>query len=324
MNINGLKIENKAVLAPMAGFCDIVMRKVCDDYGAGFTVSEMVSARALNYGDKKSHSLMQNFNRQNPYGIQLFGFDPVDFAVATKEVLKYKPDFIDINMGCPAPKIVKNASGSALMNNIPLAKEIARTVVDNANGTPVSVKMRKGWDNDSITALELATACEEVGVSFLTVHGRTRKQMYSLGVDYDIIKDVKSCVNIPVFANGDIKNVEDVKNVLDYTKCDGVMIGRAALSSPWVFKQIKEYFNGEKISDEPTLYEKMQLLLWHLEKLCEVNGETLGMKKSRSHVALYLKGLHNASQFRYLSNSLATLSDAQNLVNQILKENSDV
>ncbi|MEG3029610.1 MAG: tRNA dihydrouridine synthase DusB [Oscillospiraceae bacterium] len=321
MNIKGLHIDNKGVLAPMAGFCDIVMRKVADDMGAGFTVSEMVSARALCYGDKKSHALMETWEHKSPFGIQLFGFDPSDFVRATQLVLGYKPDFIDINMGCPAPKIVCNGSGSALMKNPQLAAQIAKVVVENSGGVPVSVKIRKGWDEDFLTAVEVAKRCEDVGVSFITVHARTREEMYTPGIDLDIIKAVKASVGIPVIGNGDITNIQDVINMSNYTSCDAVMIGREALARPWVFKQIKEHFNGEAVSSEPTLEERMQLVLWHIEKLCQVNGETVGMKKARGQAALYMKGLRGAAHLRFLTNSLTTFSDAENLVKEVFKEN---
>ncbi len=324
MKLGNFNIDNRAVLAPMAGFCDIVMRKVADDFNAGFTVSEMVSARALRFKDKKSHALMQSFDRKNPFGIQLFGFDPEDFKVAVPMVLEYKPDFIDINMGCPAPKIVGNGSGSALMKNPLLAREIAKVTVDMAKNTPVSVKIRKGWDNNSITAIELSKHLEDVGVSFLAVHGRTRDEMYKPGVDYNIIKEVKNSVSIPVFANGDITNVEICDKVLNITGCDGVMIGREALSRPWFFSQLDDYFKNKPIKDDLSIEERMNLMLWHIEKLCEVNGEILGMKKSRGQAALYLKGLKSASHLRFLTNSLTTFDDAKNLVVEALKENRDV
>ncbi len=324
MNLNGLNIDSKAVLAPMAGFCDIVLRKVADDYGAGFTISEMVSARALYYGDEKSKQLMQTWDHKGKYGIQLFGFDPVDFEHATKLALECKPDFIDINMGCPAPKIVTNGAGSALMKNTDLAMQIAKTVVENANGTPVSVKMRKGWDDNCITCVELAKKVESVGVNFITVHGRTRQQMYHPGIDMDAIKAVKQAVNIPVIGNGDITKPEEAIHMMDYTGCDAVMVGREALSRPWIFKQINQVLNGDTPDGEPTVEERMALLLWHIEKLCEVNGEFLGMKKARGQAALYMKGLRGAAKLRYLTNSLSVYADAENLVKEVLKENGNV
>ena len=324
MNLNGLNIESKAVLAPMAGFCDIVMRKVADDFGAGFTISEMVSARALYYGDKKSKTLMETWDHKGRYGIQLFGFDPVDFEHATKLALEAKPDFIDINMGCPAPKITGNGAGSALMKNTDLAAKIAETVVKNANGTPVSVKMRKGWDDDCITCVELAQKVEAAGVNFITVHGRTRKQMYTPGIDMDAIRNVKNAVKIPVIGNGDITTPEDVVRMMDYTGCDAVMVGREALSRPWIFKQINQALAGLPIDKEPTVEERMALLLWHIEKLCEVNGEVLGMKKARGQASLYMKGLRGAAHLRFLTNSLTVFDDAKHLVDEVLKENGNV
>ena len=324
MEIKGLNIHNKAVLAPMAGFCDIVMRKAADEFGAGFTISEMVSARALYFGDKKSHELMETFDHKAPYGVQLFGFEPNDFVSATKHVLDHKPDFIDINMGCPAPKIVNNGSGSALMKTPEIAQQIAKTVVENANGLPVSVKMRKGWDDDCITCVELAQKVEAVGVNFITVHGRTRKEMYSPGIDMDSIRNVKNAVKIPVIGNGDIATPEDVVKMMDYTGCDAVMIGREALSRPWIFKQVNQALAGLPIDKEPTVEERMALLLWHIEKLCEVNGEVLGMKKARGQAALYMKGLRGAAHLRFLTNSLTVFEDAKNLVKEVLKENGNV
>lgn len=321
MDIKGLNIQNKAVLAPMAGFCDIVMRKACDYFDAGFTVSEMVSARALYYGDKKSHQLMETFDHKAPFGVQLFGFDPNDFVHATKHVLSHNPDFIDINMGCPAPKIVNNGAGSALMKNPVLAAEIAKATVENAEGLPVSVKIRKGWNNDCLTAVEMAQRCEAAGVSFITIHARTKEQMYTPGIDFEIIKAVKQAVNIPVIGNGDITNVQDAIYMMDYTGCDYVMVGREALSRPWIFRQIKQALNGETIDRDLTVEEKMQLLMWHVEKLCEVNGEAAGMKKARGQTALYMKGLRGAAHLRYLTNSLTKFEDAKNLVNEVLKEN---
>lgn len=321
MEIRGLDIKNKAVLAPMAGFCDIVMRKAADEFDAGFTVSEMVSARALYYGDKKSHELMETFSHKAPFGVQLFGFDPNDFVHATKHVLDHNPDFIDINMGCPAPKIVNNGSGSALMKNPPLAAEIAKAVVENAGGKPVSVKFRKGWDENYLTAVEMAQRCEAAGVDFITIHARTKAQMYTPGIDLDIIKEVKKAVSIPVIGNGDITCPEDAIRMMDYTGCDYVMVGREALSRPWIFRQIKQALNGEAIDGDPSIEERMKLLLWHIEQLCEVNGEYGGMKKARGQAALYMKGLRGAAHLRYLTNSLTTFSDAENLVKEVLKEN---
>ena len=210
------------------------------------------------------------------------------------------------------------------MKNTDLAAKIAETVVKNANGTPVSVKMRKGWDDDCISCVELAQKVEAAGVNFITVHGRTRKQMYTPGIDMDSIKNVKNAVKIPVIGNGDITTPEDVVRMMDYTGCDAVMVGREALSRPWIFKQINQALAGLPIDKEPTVEERMALLLWHIEKLCEVNGEVLGMKKARGQASLYMKGLRGAAHLRFLTNSLTVFEDAKNLVNEVLKENGNV
>lgn len=324
MNLNGLTIENKAVLAPMAGFCDIVMRKVADDFGAGFTVSEMVSARALRYGDKKSRQLMESWAHRGRYGIQLFGFDPVDFGPAVAAALEYNPDFIDINMGCPAPKITSNGAGSALMKDVKLAASIAQTTVKAAGSLPVSVKMRKGWDDDCITCVQLAKRCEEAGVKFITVHGRTRQQMYTPGIDLSAIEKVKQAVSIPVIGNGDIVCAEDAVKMTDATGCDRVMVGRHALSHPWIFRQIDRALSGKEIPADLDINARMELLTWHIKQLCRVNGEYLGMRKARGQAALYMKGLKGAARLRYMTNSLSVYADREKLVEEVLKENSDV
>ena len=314
MNLNGLNIESKAVLAPMAGFCDIVMRKVADNFGAGFTISEMVSARALYYGDKKSKTLMETWDHKGRYGIQLFGFDPVDFEHATKLALEAKPDFIDINVGCPAPKITGNGAGSALMKNTDLAAKIAETVVKNANGIPVSVKMRKGWDDDCITCVELAKKVEAAGVNFITVHGRTRKQMYTPGIDMDAIKNVKQAVSIPVIGNGDITTPEDVVKMMDYTGCDAVMIGREALSRPWIFKQVLHYFETGEHLAKPTFEEVTEMILRQTRMMIECKGEYTGIHEIRKHAAWYTMGYPKSSKLRGVLNYVESLEQLEEVL----------
>ncbi len=313
--------ENKAVLAPMAGFCDIVMRSICDGFGAGASTSEMVSARALNYGDRKSRELMRTWDHKGLYGIQLFGFDPEDFRAALPRAFEYSPDFIDINMGCPAPKITSNGSGSALMRNIPLAAMIASACVECAGNVPVTVKMRLGWDNDSLTYLELAGELEKAGISRITLHRRTRRQMYYPGIDMDAIKALKQAVSIPVIGNGDIQSADDAIRMLEYTGCDAVMVGRAALSRPWIFSQIEQKLKGLVPDPDPTVTERMDLLLRHVEKLCEVNGEQAGMRIARGQCSLYMKGLKGASRLRNMTNTMTVYSDAERLVEEVFKEN---
>ena len=317
MNLNGLNIESKAVLAPMAGFCDIVMRKVADDFGAGFTISEMVSARALYYGDKKSKQLMETWDHKGRYGIQLFGFDPVDFEPATKLALECKPDFIDINMGCPAPKITGNGAGSALMKNTDLAAKIAETVVKNANGTPVSVKMRKGWDDDCISCVELAQKVEAAGVNFITVHGRTRKQMYTPGIDMDAIKNVKNAVKIPVIGNGDLLTAEDVIAMYEQTGCDGFMIARGAQGNPWIFRQILHYFETGTHLEKPDFATMTQMLLRHAKDMLAFKGEYTGIREIRKHAAWYTAGYKNSAKLRVLINEVETYEQLEALLESV-------
>lgn len=324
MDLNGISITGRAVLAPMAGFCDIVMRKVADDFGAAFTVSEMVSARALCYGDKKSRKLMESWPHSGRYGIQLFGFDPADFGPAVAAALEYNPDFIDINMGCPAPKITSNGAGSALMKNVPLAASIVKAAVKAAGSTPVSVKMRKGWDDGCVNCVELAKRCESEGARFVTVHRRTRQQMYTPGIDLSAIENVKRALSIPVIGNGDITCARDAVKMIDATGCDRVMVGRHALSHPWIFGQINRALAGREIPPDPDVNSRMELLLWHIKQLCRVNGEYMGMRKARGQAALYMKGLRGAARLRYITNSLSVYSDREKLVEEVLKENSDV
>ena len=324
MKIGNLTLENSVFLAPMAGVTDLPFRVICKKFGAGLVYSEMVSSKAMHYNDKKTMGLLLTNADEAPLAVQIFGHEPEIMAESVPKALSTGAKLLDINMGCPAPKITGNGAGSALMKNTDLAAKIAETVVKNANGTPVSVKMRKGWDDDCITCVELAKKVEAAGVNFITVHGRTRKQMYTPGIDMDAIKNVKNAVSIPVIGNGDITKPEDVVNMMDYTGCDAVMIGREALSRPWIFKQVNQALNGLPIDREPTVEERMALLLWHIEKLCEVNGEVLGMKKARGQAALYMKGLRGAAHLRFLTNSLTVFEDAKNLVNEVLKENSNV
>jgi nifR3 family TIM-barrel protein len=270
MEIKGLNIHNKAVLAPMAGFCDIVMRKAADEFDAGFTISEMVSARALYFGDKKSHELMETFDHKSPYGVQLFGFEPNDFVSATKHVLDHKPDFIDINMGCPAPKIVNNGSGSALMKTPEIAEEIIRHVC-HATLLPVTVKMRLGWDEESINAVEFAKMAEQAGACAVTVHGRTRKQQYSGHADWEKIAKVKQVVSIRVIANGDVVDAQSAREILRVTDADGIAVGRGALGNPWLFEEIKAMMRGEAYT-RPSYDEVVETAMCHARGMEQWKG----------------------------------------------------
>ena len=243
LNIGGVPLKSHAVLAPMAGVSDRAYRELCVRFGAAYCVSEMVSSKALSFNSKKSEELMEISDLERPCGIQIFGDDPKCMADAAKHALENKPDIIDINMGCPAPKISSNGSGSALMKKPRLCGEIVKAVTA-VTDIPVTVKIRKGWDDDSVNAVEVAKICESAGAAAITVHGRTRQQYYKPPVDYDIIRTVRESVSVPVIANGDIDSAERAKEVMDITGCDLVMIGRATLGNPWIFSQINAYLEN--------------------------------------------------------------------------------
>ena len=266
LNIGGVPLKSHAVLAPMAGVSDRAYRELCVRFGAAYCVSEMVSSKALSFNSKKSEELMEISDLERPCGIQIFGDDPKCMADAAKHALENKPDIIDINMGCPAPKISSNGSGSALMKNPRLCGEIVKAVTA-VTDIPVTVKIRKGWDDDSVNAVEVAKICESAGAAAITVHGRTRQQYYKPPVDYDIIKAVRESVSVPVIANGDIDNAERAKEVMDITGCDLVMIGRATLGNPWIFSQINAYLENPNVKiHTPDLEERLGVMIEHIGK----------------------------------------------------------
>lgn len=313
LNIGGVPLKSHAVLAPMAGVSDRAYRELCVRFGAAYCVSEMVSSKALSFNSKKSEELMEISDLERPCGIQIFGDDPKCMADAAKHALENKPDIIDINMGCPAPKISSNGSGSALMKNPRLCGEIVKAVTA-VTDIPVTVKIRKGWDDDSVNAVEVARICESAGAAAITVHGRTRQQYYKPPVDYDIIKAVRESVSVPVIANGDIDSAERAKEVMDITGCDLVMIGRATLGNPWIFSQINAYLENPNVKiHTPDLEERLGVMIEHIGKMVEYKGEHMAMLQARKLVVGYFKGMKGAAALRNEAGKIKTLDDLYEL-----------
>lgn len=313
LNIGGVPLKSHAVLAPMAGVSDRAYRELCVRFGAAYCVSEMVSSKALSFNSKKSEELMEISDLERPCGIQIFGDDPKCMADAAKHALENKPDIIDINMGCPAPKISSNGSGSALMKNPRLCGEIVKAVTA-VTDTPVTVKIRKGWDDDSVNAVEVAKICESAGAAAITVHGRTRQQYYKPPVDYDIIRAVRESVSVPVIANGDIDSAERAKEVMDITGCDLVMIGRATLGNPWIFEQINAYLENPNVKiHTPDLEERLGVMIEHIGKMVEYKGEHMAMLQARKLVVGYFKGMKGAAALRNEAGKIKTLDDLYEL-----------
>lgn len=313
LNIGGVPLKSHAVLAPMAGVSDRAYRELCVRFGAAYCVSEMVSSKALSFNSKKSEELMEISDLERPCGIQIFGDDPKCMADAAKHALENKPDIIDINMGCPAPKISSNGSGSALMKNPRLCGEIVRAVTA-VTDIPVTVKIRKGWDDDSVNAVEVAKICESAGAAAITVHGRTRQQYYKPPVDYDIIRAVRESVSVPVIANGDIDSAERAKEVMDITGCDLVMIGRATLGNPWIFSQINAYLENPNVKiHTPDLEERLGVMIEHIGKMVEYKGEHMAMLQARKLVVGYFKGMKGAAALRNEAGKIKTLDDLYEL-----------
>jgi tRNA-dihydrouridine synthase B len=313
LNIGGVPLKSHAVLAPMAGVSDRAYRELCVRFGAAYCVSEMVSSKALSFNSKKSEELMEISDLERPCGIQIFGDDPKCMADAAKHALENKPDIIDINMGCPAPKISSNGSGSALMKNPRLCGEIVKAVTA-VTDIPVTVKIRKGWDDDSVNAVEVAKICESAGAAAITVHGRTRQQYYKPPVDYDIIRAVRESVSVPVIANGDIDSAERAKEVMDITGCDLVMIGRATLGNPWIFSQINAFLENPNVKiHTPDLEERLGVMIEHIGKMVEYKGEHMAMLQARKLVVGYFKGIKGAAALRNEAGKIKTLDDLYEL-----------
>lgn len=318
--IGNVEIKNRVVLAPMAGISNSAYRTIIKDMGAGLIVAEMVSDKAIMYNSKKTIDMLYMTDYERPISQQIFGSDKESFIIAAKYIEKHmKPDIIDINMGCPVPKVAIGAqAGSALLKNPEKIKDIVEGVV-NSVSVPVTVKIRSGWDSDSINAVEVAKIIESAGASAITVHPRTRKQGYSGKADWNIIKEVKKAVNIPVIGNGDINSCYDAKRMIDFTNCDAVMIGRGALGNPWLIKQCVEYLDSGKLPSEVTLIEKIDMIKRHLELLLLTKPYKIAMLEIRSHAAWYLKGLPNAKELKESIFKTKTKEELNNLLNNYIK-----
>lgn len=324
LKIGSVRLKGHAVLAPMAGISDRAYRELCAEFGAAYCVSEMVSSKALSFKSKKSEELMEIADSERPCGIQIFGDEPVCMAGAAKRALENKPDIIDINMGCPAPKISSNGSGSALMKNPQLCYDIVRAVTEVCS-VPVTVKIRKGWDDENANAVQIAKLCEKAGAATVTVHGRTRMQYYKPPVDYEIIRQVRQSVSIPVIANGDIDSAQKAKDVMDITGCDLVMIGRASLGNPWLFSQINSFLeNPEKPLVFPDVQEKLDVMVKHIEAMVRYKGEHTAMLQARKIVTGYFKGIRGAAALRNEAGKIKTLEDLYTLRQKALEAAADV
>lgn len=302
LKIGNVELENNILLAPMAGITDLPFRVICKNYGVGLVCTEMASSKAIFYNDKKTKDILKIEEEKRPIQAQIFGSDVESLKVAAEYVSGFA-DILDINMGCPAPKVVKNGDGSKLLLDLPKVEEIVTEVVKSSK-VPVSVKIRKGWNEENVVAIEAAKIIEKAGASMITVHGRTRAEFFSGDVDLDIIKKVKESVKIPVIGNGNIVDEESALRMFEYTGVDGIMIGRAAIGNPWLFKKIIHFLQtGDKLQ-QISSKEKLETIIKHIELEMEEKGEKVGIQELRKHMACYIKNLPNASKIRVRINQI--------------------
>ena len=315
MKIGNIELKNNVILAPMAGITDKTYRTICKNHGAGMVTTEMISAKGIYYEDKKTEQLMDIEVSNRPVMMQIFGSDPLIMAKVVKDKLNYMDtfDILDINMGCPAPKIVNNGDGSALMKTPSLAMEIVNKI-KNVSNKPVTVKIRKGWDKNSVNFLEFAQMLQESGADGITIHGRTRDQFYSGKADWNAIGELKASLNIPVIGNGDIFSFIDAKKMLDQTQCDGIMIGRGALGNPWIFREITDGLHKQENVDYPDYKEKLEQLLKHLDMLVIEKPERVAVLQIRKHCGWYIKGLHGAAEYRNRFNQVQSRDELKRVI----------
>ena len=315
--IGDVELENNLILAPMAGVTNLPFRVICKGFGPGLVCTEMASAKAMFHNDQKTKRLFNTEGEKRPISFQLFGSDEESMEYATKYMNEFA-DIIDINMGCPAPKVVKNGDGSKLLLDLDKAKSIMETVVKSAK-VPVTLKIRKGWDKDHIVAVEVAKIAEEVGISAITVHGRTRSEYYTGKADWDIIKKVKESVKIPVIGNGDVVDEESAYRMFETTGVDGIMIGRGSFGNPWIFRNIKYYLEtGEKLPP-PSNEEKLEVIKKHIKLAAEEKGEEVAVKELRKHISWYTKNLKNSSEFRAMMNKIESKDELEKSIEEYFK-----
>lgn len=317
MKIGSVEIKNPIALAPMAGVTDLPFRLLCKEMGCGLLYTEMISAKGLLYENEKTHFLLEIDPRERPIGVQLFGSDPNILAHMAQKVEEYPIDFIDLNMGCPAPKITKNKEGSALMLDPPLVEKIVSTITKQIR-KPLTVKIRKGFDQEHINAVEIAKIVENSGASAITIHGRTRDQFYSGKADWDVIRQVKEAVSIPVIGNGDIQTPEDGEKMMEETGCDGIMIGRAAQGNPWIFERTLHYLQTGELLPMPTVEEKITTALIHAKNLIRFKGDYIGIREMRKHVTWYTKGLSHTAELRQSINHVHSYEELEKILMEYL------
>ena len=319
IKIGNVKLENKVFLSPMAGVTDLPFRLICKEQNCGMLYTEMINAKALCYDDENTKKMLRIEEEEHPVAVQIFGSEPEYMGRAAEIMNEYPNEILDINMGCPAPKVIRNGDGSALMKNPKLAEEVLKAVVKNSE-KPVTLKIRKGWDDQTVNAVEIAKIAEACGISALAIHGRTREQYYSGKADWDIITEIKENISIPVIGNGDVFTIQDAINMLDKTNCDAIMIGRGAQGNPWIFKRINHYMQTGEILPEPTLDEKINTAIKHLGLAVQEHGEYIAVREMRKHVAWYLKGLKNSARVRDEVNKIESYEEVVNKLNMYMQD----